>query len=77
MDVFFGANGEIVRVEAERMRDVGGTGVPTPFVGHVGEYARIDGMMIPVAGEVEWVLPEGRLMFWKGRIVDASYHSGR
>lgn len=33
----------------------------------------IDGMMIPVAGEVEWILPEGRFAFWRVRITDAEY----
>lgn len=68
MDVHFGDAGEIVRVEADRMRDVDGEGVPTPFVGYFGEYARMDGMMVPMQGHVEWVLPEGRFDFWHGRI---------
>jgi hypothetical protein len=73
MDVHFGEQGEIVRVEAQRMRDVDGTGVLTPFVAHVREYQRFDGMMVPVAGEVEWLLSEGRLAFWRGRITAARY----
>jgi hypothetical protein len=73
MDVHFGEQGEIVRVEAERLRDVNGHGVPTPFVGHVHRYERVDGMMIPIEGEVEWILPEGRFSFWRGRITDAKY----
>jgi hypothetical protein len=73
MDVFFGPQGEISRVEAMRMRDVDGVGVLTPFVGEFRDYQRIDGMMVPMAGEVEWVLPEGRLNFWRGRITAAQY----
>jgi hypothetical protein len=73
MVVHFAPSGELVRVEADRMRDVDGMGVPTPFVGHVHGYQRIDGMMIPVEGEVEWILPEGRLNFWRGRITEATY----
>jgi len=73
MVAHFAESGEIVRVEADRLRDVDGVGVPTPFVGRVHEYERIDGMMIPVAGEVEWILPEGRLDFWRGRITDVKY----
>jgi hypothetical protein len=74
MTVHFGASGEIVMVEADRVRDVNGEGVPTPFRGRVWEYEKIDGMMIPVAGEVEWLLPEGVWAFWRGRIVEATYH---
>jgi hypothetical protein len=77
MVVHFAGTGEIVRVEADRIRDVDGEGVPTPFVARVGEYRRIDGMMIPVAGEVEWILPEGRFAFWRGRITDAKYEYAR
>jgi hypothetical protein len=77
MVAHFGEQGEIVRVEADRLRDVNGQGVPTPFIGRVREYQRMDGMMIPVAGEVEWILPEGRFAFWRGRITDAEYEFAR
>jgi hypothetical protein len=73
MDVHFGAAGEIVRVEAERMRDVDGRGVPTPFVGYYSDYQRVDGMMVPMEGQVEWLLPEGRHDFWRGRIDRIDY----
>lgn len=77
MDVHFGGRGEIVRVEAERHRDVGGVGVPTPWVGRFGRYERVAGMMVPMDGSVEWVLPEGRLVYWRGRVVRASYELAR
>jgi hypothetical protein len=73
MVVHFGEQDEIVRVEADRMRDVDGAGVPTPFIAHVGEYGRVGEMMIPVVGEVEWILPEGRFSFWRGRITAVEY----
>jgi len=73
MDVHFAADGGIARVEAMRMRDVDGTGVPTPFHARVSDYQRLDGMMIPVAGEVEWILPEGTWTFWRGRLTGAAY----
>jgi hypothetical protein len=34
-------------------------------------------MMIPIAGEVEWILPKGKLDFWRGRITDAQYDFAR
>jgi hypothetical protein len=77
MEVHFGDNGEIVRVEADRLRDVNGTGVRTPFVVRIHGYRRIDGVMIPVEGEVEWILPEGRWQFWRGRITAATYGFAR
>lgn len=77
MDVRFAPDGGITQVDALRMRDVNGTGVPTPFRARVSEYQRMDGMMIPVAGEVEWILPEGTWTFWRGRITSALYAGDR
>jgi hypothetical protein len=77
MDVHFGDDGSIVRVEANRMRDANGAGVPTPFVGRVHDYTRVDGMMIPLSGEVEWILPEGVWTFWKARITSVAYDYAR
>jgi hypothetical protein len=73
MDVHFGALGEIVRVEAERYRDVNGVGVRTPFVAHFRDYTQVEGMRIPMSGEVEWILPEGRFTYWKGRVTGIEY----
>lgn len=73
LDVHFAAPGGIDRVEAERYRDVGGVGVLTPFVGHFGEYAEVQGMRIPREGEVEWILPEGRFTYWRGRVERIEY----
>jgi hypothetical protein len=77
LDVHFDAAGGIARVEAERYRDVNGAGVLTPFVGHFREYAPVQGMRIPMQGEVEWILPEGRLSYWKGRVERADYAFAR
>ena len=30
-------------------------------------------MRIPLRGEVAWLLPEGRQVYWKGEITDASF----
>ena len=73
-DFHFGPRGEIVGASMMRYRDVNGRGVPTPIEAYItGEYRRVSGMMIPTAGEVEWVLPEGRLRYWRGRVVNAEY----
>ena len=77
VDVHFAAGGEIARISAVRYRDVNGTPVLTPWVVHLRDYARADGMMIPVAGEVAWLLPEGPLPYWRGRTVEASYELAR
>ena len=73
LDAHFGERGEIERISAMRHRDVKGTPVLTPWMGHSREYQRMNGMMIPMSGEVEWLMPERRLPYWRGRIVSAEY----
>jgi hypothetical protein len=70
----FNDRGEVLEVfTPERYRDVNGTGVPTPWRGRFRNYADVDGFRVPMEGEVEWQLPEGRLVYWRGRIVAARY----
>jgi hypothetical protein len=69
VDAHFGPNGEIVRVTADRFRDVKGDGVLTPWEVTLGDYARSGEMMIPMTGEVSWLLPAGRFSYWRARIV--------
>lgn len=76
MDITFADDGRIVHVLADRLRDVDGTGVITPFEAVVGDYQRVAGMMIPREGEVAWLLPEGRHPFWRARITDVEYDFG-
>lgn len=73
----FGERGEIVRAyTAGRYREVQGAYLPTPWACAYRRYAAVGGVMVPMEGEVEWVLPEGRLSYWRGRIVDIEYGSG-
>jgi hypothetical protein len=76
LDVRFGAQGQIERVSTVRDRDVKGVGVPTPWTAVNSRYERVAGMMIPMAGEVTWDLPEGPLTYWRGRIVETEYVPG-
>lgn len=74
LDFRFDAKGEIVSVYTPaRYRDVNGEGVPTPWEGRHRGYVRINGMMVPREGEVSWILPEGRLTYWRGRVVGVEY----
>ena len=75
LDAHFGPAGEIERVEMLRYRDAEGGPVLTPFVGHFRDYARVEGMMVPMEASVEWVLPEGRLDYWRARITGIEYIS--
>lgn len=74
MDVHFGASGSIIGVSAIRQRDVNGESVPTPWEGRFSEeLLTVDGMKIPISGEVAWRLPEGMHTYWRGRVAEAAY----
>jgi hypothetical protein len=77
VEFHFAPGGEVVRTMALRHRDVNGTLVLTPWVAYSSGYARVDGMRIPLLGAVEWLTPEGRLPYWRGRITRAEYDVGR
>lgn len=70
LDFHFNEKGEIVSVYTPaRYRDVNGKGVPTPWEGQFRGYERMEGVMVPREGAVAWILPEGRLTYWRGRRV--------
>ena len=73
LDVHFGERGEIVRASAMRHRAVQRGTVLTPWVCHYRDYARTDGMMIPMAAAVEWVLPEKRFPYWRASTIGVEY----
>ncbi|NPU85712.1 MAG: hypothetical protein HPY65_14645 [Syntrophaceae bacterium] len=74
----FGDDGLIRSAYApDRPRSVGGREVPTPWEGRWLEYGILGEMRVPVRGEVAWLLPEGRQVYWKGRITEALYESCR
>lgn len=63
---------ESVRAEA-RGRIVGDAIIPTAWEGHWRDYAWQQGMLIPLEGEVAWLLPEGAKPYWRGRITAITY----
>lgn len=74
LDFHFGPDGLIHRVfTPERARDVGGRAVSTPWQGRWSDYAEREGMRVPLRGEVEWLLPDGPQVYWRGQIVEIEY----
>jgi len=70
----FGADDLIASVRAEaRGRTVGERVVPTPWEGRWFDYRRCDGMLVPMAGEVAWLLPEGAMPYWRGTVTALRY----
>lgn len=75
VDFVFGAEGEIAGTRAERWRDVDGTPAKTLWVGRFWNYATVDGMRIPMDGEIGWELPEGRFPYWRGHVERIEYEN--
>jgi hypothetical protein len=73
VDITFGANGEIERVETQRYRDVHGKPVLTPWHGYFEDYEPMEGLVIPRSARVEWAPLGDAFEVWRGRIVDAKY----
>ena len=74
----FSAAGPIQSVRAEaRGRTVNGRVVATPWEGHWQHHELRDGMLVPLEGEVAWVLPEGPKPYWRGRITGIDYEFAR
>ena len=63
---------ESVRAEA-RGRTIAGRVIPTPWEGRWRNYEIRDGMLIPLDGEVAWVLPEGPKPYWRGHMHEIKY----
>jgi hypothetical protein len=78
LEFTFNENGEIAKVfTPARFKEVNGEYKLSPWECRVWNYKEIDGMMIPMEGEVGWIMPEGYQSYWKGRVVDAQYDFGR
>lgn len=67
---------DTVRADA-RGRTVDGKVVPTPWRGRFWNYAELSGMLVPLDGEVAWLLPEGAKPYWRGRITEIIYDFAR
>ena len=70
----FNETGEITGIfSPERFREYKGEYKPFPWAGRFWNYQERNGMRIPIQGEVEWQMPEGRAPYWRGRIIEAEY----
>ena len=75
LEFAFGDDGLVESVFApDRPRDLGGgRSAPTPWRGRWRDPVARDGMRVPSRGEVEWVLAEGPLPYWRADVVDLQY----
>jgi hypothetical protein len=58
-DLYFNQNGQITNFVAERYKDVGGGGILKKWFTPFKEYAKINGVNVPVQGEGVWKLSSG------------------
>jgi hypothetical protein len=72
-DFAFGEAGEIVSVSAMRYRDVKGVPLLTPWRGRYRDYAAMQGMMIPMGADVEWIIDGIAVTVWRADITGAAY----
>lgn len=63
---------DTVRAQA-RGRTVGGQSSPAPWRGRFWNYEERDGMLVPLNGEVAWLLPEGERPYWRGHLTEVDY----
>ncbi len=57
-----------------RYRSVGSRFVATPWQGRFRDYAERNGMLIPLQGEVAWLLPAGAWPYWQGELTSIQPH---
>ena len=70
----FDAQGLIRSVRSDgRYREVDGVQVTTPWQGCFWDYELRDGMLVPLEGEVAWLLQKGPKPYWRGRIQRIEY----
>ncbi len=70
----FGDDGLVETVRADaRGRGVGATTVPTPWEGRFWNYARVEGMLVPLDAEVAWMPPDGAWPYWRGHVERIAY----
>lgn len=66
--------GLIDRVRAEaRGRTLGKQVVMTPWEGRWAHHTQRDGMLVPGSGEVAWLTPQGRRVYWRGTVDTLRY----
>jgi hypothetical protein len=70
----FDDTGLVTTVRADaRARADGDAMVPTPWSGRFWNYTDVGGALIPLDGEVAWMLPEGPRPYWRGHVEALSY----
>ncbi len=74
----FNPYGLIDTVHADaRFRAANGAITAAPWECRLWDYETHDGMQIPTEGEVSWILPSGKLPYWRGQLTSVNYEFER
>ena len=73
VDFHFDDAGLLASVTADRFRVVNGVSTLTPWLCAVSNYQRHDGILIPIEGEVSWLLPQGNHPYWRATLTHIEY----
>ncbi len=75
---FFNADGLIETFRADaRTRGAGDVKTAAPWSGRFWNYERRNGILVPLDGEVSWLLPDGPKPYWRGHITDIRHEFAR
>jgi hypothetical protein len=70
--VDFDDAGDVVHSSSQqRLLRVGKTWTATPWGGVFDTYATLGGLRVPTRAHAYWDLPEGRFVYWRGRVTSA------
>lgn len=74
LDFRFTDEGDVAEIySANRFREVNGRYIRTPWLVRALGHEQHHGIRIMSPAEVSWMLPEGPLPYWRGRIIRAYY----
>ncbi len=73
----FNDRDEVVEVVGERFAEDRGEYTLRTWQVTCREYQRQSGILIPSFCEVAWLMPEGRVPYWRGQVVEIAYELAR
>jgi hypothetical protein len=69
----FNDRDEVVDMSGDRFAEKDGTYTLRPWRVACGQYEDRGGMLIPIACEVSWLMPEGPQPYWRGHLTSIEY----
>ena len=73
----FNERAEVAEIVGQRFFEQNGEFVLREWRVKCHKYQRFNGVLIPVACEVSWQMPDGPLPYWRGRIAEMTYELAR